>query len=292
MKLAHLRQKLEGEPLELIEHISVDDDSFLAGWNILVDQFENPRLAYSAHLDKLMGQQWSDKSPPLTAKQIHRIRNDITENISALKAAGAPVSYWDSIVVFACVKRLDTKLRKEWELHLGRSADIPSLAQFRDFLLSHARALESVEIATGAPAVAKGQHSSKPKGSAKVHVAAAPRQGPSATPSGKESRTCTLCKDQHPLFACSAFLSMSVDDRSRFVSARGVCANCTSPHHQTSACKSQKNCTTCRKRHHTLLCEKTDAPTFAQAIAKGNASASQSNAYPFRDQSSGASSSK
>lgn len=292
LKLAHLRQKLEGEPLELIEHISVDDDSFSAGWNILVDQYENPRLTYAAHLDKLVGKEWSDKNPPLNSKQIHRIRNDITENVNALKAVKAPVQYWDPIIVFAGVKRLDSKLRKEWELHLGRSTEIPTLAQFRDFLLSNARALESVEIAAGAPQpkanAPRSQFSGKAQTAARVHVAAAPQQQPSAAASFKEALKCKLCKGNHALYSCNSFNEMTQDDRSRFVKARNLCLNCTSSLHTTNACKSQRSCGICHQRHHTLLCDKPSAPSFAQ-VASAAQSPALTNAYPFKNQNGGAS---
>lgn len=279
MKLAFLRQNLEGEPLDLIEHISVDDESFASGWDILRDQYENSRLIYAAHVDKLLGKEWMEGSPPLTAAQIHRIRNDITENVNALKAVNAPVQHWSPIIILAAVKRLDAKLRKNWELHLGDSTEMPSLQTFKTFLLTHARAVECIEINGGVTTAVASKSAAKPptkaqagsQFSTKPQTTFAPTNSFQSQSQSQGSRTCFKCKGPHLTIHCGDFRSMNRDDKSRFVDAHQLCRNCVGSH-ATQNCRSNNNCYHCGERHHSLLCpiqdsqpESSNHATYSQA---------------------------
>lgn len=72
-----------------------------------------------------------------------------------------------------------------------------------------------------------------------------------ATPS--HTRECSICKQDHFVFACKAFLKMPVADRSKAIKNSKLCLNCLrSTSHKAKDCTS-RGCKSCDRRHNTLL---------------------------------------
>lgn len=65
---------------------------------------------------------------------------------------------------------------------------------------------------------------------------------------------CLLCNlDNHPLYKCSTFNQMAIDERREYVRKQNLCFNCLRRGHSSSKCKSENRCTKCRKMHHSIL---------------------------------------
>ncbi|XP_062558135.1 uncharacterized protein LOC134223013 [Armigeres subalbatus] len=91
------------------------------------------------------------------------------------------------------------------------------------------------------------------------------------------SGRCVACKDSHHLFQCSVFQKLSVADKDAMLKSHGLCRNCFRPGHQAKDCLSKFRCRICRRRHHTLVCFKSEkGNTASVAEAAGGSHPSNS----------------
>ncbi len=68
------------------------------------------------------------------------------------------------------------------------------------------------------------------------------------------AHSCIVCNtDQHPLYSCAQFKSLSHDRMLSTLKDNNICLNCLRPGHYVRQCRSQHRCRRCRKPHHTLL---------------------------------------
>ncbi|KAH1028371.1 hypothetical protein HUJ05_001729 [Dendroctonus ponderosae] len=66
------------------------------------------------------------------------------------------------------------------------------------------------------------------------------------------SPICTFCKQNHTVYNCQEFLSLSLKERNSVAKKDKWCLNCLRNNHATEQCRSQP-CKKCSKRHTTLL---------------------------------------
>ncbi|XP_070854758.1 uncharacterized protein [Drosophila suzukii] len=64
---------------------------------------------------------------------------------------------------------------------------------------------------------------------------------------------CSLCQQNHVLGRCPDFLAKDCFARKVIVDRSKACINCLSASHSLSQCSSNRNCSQCGQRHHTLL---------------------------------------
>ena len=63
---------------------------------------------------------------------------------------------------------------------------------------------------------------------------------------------CSVCGNNHKLYACDKFKEFSVIDRRLAVKKLNLCFNCLNSNHYTQQCMS-RSCTKCNRKHNTLL---------------------------------------
>ncbi|XP_076301460.1 uncharacterized protein LOC143219342 [Lasioglossum baleicum] len=247
-RFQYLLSCVTGEASDLVTNIAITDAGFTAAWSILVETYENSRLLVAAHLNTLydLPQVRSE-----SAEQLQSLRNKATLTINALKILERPVAEWDDLLVFFVTKKLDSRSRKAWELHLGNTSQCPKFSELDTFLKSRVRALRTIEQSISEEASGTLANS----GAKSNRVRATSLHGAAVAKS-----VCELCKAHHTLGQCSSFKSKSAAQRFDFVKETNRCVNCLSPHHATRKCTSSYNCTICNKRHHTLL-HFNDAPS-------------------------------
>ena len=67
------------------------------------------------------------------------------------------------------------------------------------------------------------------------------------------SMSCPVCKKAHRIYACPAFLSLSLNGRHQRTKELRLCFNCLKEGHSIKSRSSKKFCQTCNKKHNTLL---------------------------------------
>ena len=63
---------------------------------------------------------------------------------------------------------------------------------------------------------------------------------------------CFFCSGAHSIYTCDYFRKKSVSERLEFIKANKLCFNCLAKH-QVNECKSQKTCSFCHLKVHSLL---------------------------------------
>ncbi|XP_058839198.1 uncharacterized protein LOC131694734 [Topomyia yanbarensis] len=138
------------------------------------------------------------------------------------------------------------------------------------FLRSYCQVLERCEV--DKPSSSKS--AAKPPSIAKP--SAPPRTSHPVT-SNQSEILCEVCAGQHSNYKCPSF--MSVDQRVTKVIQIGLCFNCLRKGHQLRACPSDKSCSKCSKKHHTLLhFEQLLQPEPKQQNSSGSNSLQEANA--------------
>ena len=65
---------------------------------------------------------------------------------------------------------------------------------------------------------------------------------------------CPLCENLgHVLYRCTAFKGKSINDRQKIVKEARLCFNCLRSGHIVANCKSDRSCSECGGRHHSML---------------------------------------
>ncbi|XP_076299352.1 uncharacterized protein LOC143218193 [Lasioglossum baleicum] len=242
-RFQYLLSCLKGEASDLVENIAITDAGYTVAWDILVANYDNTRLLVSTHLETLydLAHVRSD-----SADQLRSLRDKANKARKALINLERPVDHWDDVLVFLVTKKLDDESRKAWELELGHRTDCPTFCELDEFLQSRIRALHTIKPSTSGSA-------SRNANAAATNCKASRFRATSLHGSAAAKSPCALCNANHPLGQCASFKSKSAAQRFEFAKKTNRCINCLSPHHPTSKCTSRYNCSTCKKRHHTLL---------------------------------------
>ena len=80
---------------------------------------------------------------------------------------------------------------------------------------------------------------------------------------------CLLCKGNHPLYKCEAFIKMDVWSRTERVLEIKDCENCFSWRHRAAECLAGA-CYQCNVKHNSMLCHKKAAAKAHQALPLPN----------------------
>ena len=81
-----------------------------------------------------------------------------------------------------------------------------------------------------------------------------------------EVKDCTLCekklnkKERHLLFMCPSFKRMNLKEKCELLQKEERCFNCLAQGHGSRSCQSTRTCSSCQKRHHSLICIKNALP--------------------------------
>ncbi|XP_051155226.1 uncharacterized protein LOC127277872 [Leptopilina boulardi] len=179
--------------------------------------------------------------------EIARVNNHSVENLkllhdttnktpAALKNLGRPVSEWSDLLIFIVTSKLDSPSLKEWEMQLESSTEYPTYEKLDEFLATRIRALEAIQATKITSENLKSSKSSSVKGHAASVIS-----------------KCPLCKENHNLYKCSQFKSLSVDRRKEIAQNNHCCFNCLIPGHRPYSCVSEFTCAKCHRKHNTLL---------------------------------------
>ncbi|XP_076660019.1 uncharacterized protein LOC143363291 [Halictus rubicundus] len=228
-RLHFLCSSLKGEASNAIAHLPITDNNFAVAWKLITSRYENKRRLTTTHLTTLFS---LPKVTSESAPELRNLRDRINASTQALKSA---------IIVFLGVQNLDGSSRKAWELKLETASEFPTYAEFDTFLESRSRALEAMApIQIGAPTETLTVKRPKAKSLA-THATAV------------STVTCPVCRQNHLIYRCPAFVAQSPSDRYNIIKTQRRCINCFSAKPANAQCPSQHHCKECKQRHHTLL---------------------------------------
>ncbi|XP_066145931.1 uncharacterized protein [Euwallacea fornicatus] len=235
-KLIYLRSSLKDEPARLLESLEMVGSNFEIAQRILRDRYENKNLIVNSYIKNVLN------VPTVTRSNAQNLREFVTQvrcNIGALANFNVSERLADLIFIQILTQKLDFHLKRSFESERDNS-EYPTLTEFIDFLEKKCKVLESLSTSDKTP---------KPRGSHyhSHHISLDNRDQ-------ANHFKCFLCKAQtHRIYACSKFLSLSPEERSKVVKNGRACINCLASGHWSINCKSASTCKTCHKKHNTLL---------------------------------------
>ena len=111
------------------------------------DIFGNTEAAFLSALDALTA-----ALPPIGSavlNDLRSLRDRSRAALTALKNLSRPVEYWDDVLIFHFVRKLDKESHREWEMRMGEDELYPSLADWDAFINVRIRTLESLASSRG-----------------------------------------------------------------------------------------------------------------------------------------------
>ena len=133
---------------------------------------------------------------------------------------------------------LDQASKFAWQQHTHERRDVPSIHELLEFVDWRAQASEL----------------SSPREAEHKYIASEKKIKTRTSYRITTERKYTACnKATHPLYACTSFLALSIDERQAIVRRQGLCMNCLRHGHFASQCQSLQKCEKCHGTHHTLL---------------------------------------
>lgn len=227
-KLYYLRSSLTGEALASIKDLSTTSVNYQVAFEIIKNRFSNKRKIIYSHVDTILN---------IKSLNLRSLINTIDQHMRCLQSLEVPVEKWDAIIVPIVLSKLDTKLIREWELHINSSIQkhsLPSYKQLIEYLLerSSAYSFSSNRQIT---------YQKTPK-----IVTALAKQRP-------QTQSCVFCKENHLIYGCKNFLAKTPSERLKWVKETKMCINCLKVGHFIRDCTSQSRCKNCNSNHHSLL---------------------------------------
>lgn len=193
-----------------------------------------------------------------------------------MRTLGCATHHWDPITLHLLVRLLDPETREAWEVKLGSTTAWPTFAQFEEFLVGRARALENLSLHTLVFTPQK-EHltgsTNKSRNKVAAHI---------ATPSTiSDQSVCPLCGSSHYLAKCERYRTKTLQQKRDVIQKQRRCFNCLGPY-TASKCNSTKRCLKCGKKHHTSIHESNVHPSknTTQTLAKSAATSTKENLKP------------
>lgn len=238
-KMHYLKISLAEAPAKIIKHLPTTANSFKSAWKLLCDSFMNKRSIIEANLDNLFAMKVLEENDADGIREIISTTNNL---LSALEQQGIDTRTWSPILVYMLEHRLHEKSLQFWEESLKGSKEMPELKQMMEFLETRIhieRRNKQRKELTCSPILPE-QH------------AVAFASQPSTTPGKTYKYRCNICNQAHLAYDCPKFLNLSVDQRIKLVTTKGLCEMCLGKH-TPEQCKTRRACEECDKKHHKLL---------------------------------------
>ncbi|XP_076661047.1 uncharacterized protein LOC143364788, partial [Halictus rubicundus] len=234
-----LKNALRGEATAVIDSLNATEGNYLVAWDLLCKRCNKPRKIINAHLKLLLDLPEVTRDTPINLRQL---AEQTQVHVNALKAAKQPTEHWDTILIYIVSSKLDKNTRRAWERTL-EDEDIPKFTQLLDFINKRARGDDfgTETLNTNKSSTVQDTVRSKPQVRTRSYVS-----------TNERKQICIVCKGEHPIYACTKFLQLSVRDRLDTVKRGKLCMNCFRPNHIAANCR-LGNCRKCDRKHHTLL---------------------------------------
>lgn len=242
-KLQYLKGYLNGEAEQLIRYIPVTGCNYAQCWRQLEERYSNKKYLSHSILKRLLSQKNATSENAAFLKDLIDTSSDC---LNALSNLGIDVKSWDIIIIHLLSLKLDAETRKQWELNVTanvKSDELPTFAQFREFITGRYRALEFIDPKPSyRPAIPNVRPANSQVNYQKtLHVTEVTKM------------SCEYCNEDHKLCFCKGFACLDYDAKHEFVSNNRLCFNCLGNNHSVRFCQKATKCQICSRRHHSLL---------------------------------------
>nr|XP_029734311.1 uncharacterized protein LOC115269623 [Aedes albopictus] len=247
-KFYYLRSSLSNAALQLIQTIPISANNYPVAWKLLVDHFQNPARLKQTYVDSLFDFYPLKRE---SAAELHSLAEKFEANVKVLQQLGERTEFWDVLLIRLLSTRLDSTTRRDWE----EFASSKGTVIFKDllaFIQRRVTVLQSIQAKVG---------DINPSNQQKKPVQ---RAVSSHGASQVSQRKCIVCSDHHPLYLCTTFAKLPIDEKEKEVRRHQLCRNCLRKGHHAKECSSSTNCRKCRGRHHSQLCSESSTSSTSK----------------------------
>ena len=217
-KLAYLRDAIRDPPTRSLLFSGTEDSGYYSEIvDLLKQRFDKRRIIHATYCRTL-----ADVGPvKATCSDLNAFADKLSQAVSGLVHTGQ----FDgpSIITSLCVSSLNRTLQVEWELHTKEHKDVPSIQELITFVSQRADALAGQLVQTTSTITKPELKPDPPRRTrAAVHT---------TQPTAGFKYDCLICPgEKHPLYLCSKFNSMSLDQRAAHTRTNNVFRSACSPH--------------------------------------------------------------
>lgn len=259
-KMSYLLSCLEGEALSVVKNIPMTNANYFIAWESLLKRYQNTRLLISLHVNNVLD------LPVLhnpSVKQLRRFLSVLNENIEALKALDEEISQENLILTSHLLRKFDSDFRHHFEQSRSDNSVTPKLDELTKYIESHCVNLEAANLTNVGSSL---------KGTLGHHTQVKPPQRSNKSALIATPRTvCTFCSGaDHKIYQCKGFLKLTSQEMYNFVKGKNLCTNCLGDKHNVKECKSWRTCSTCKRKHHSLLHFMDSENNPSPNVSKGN----------------------
>ncbi|XP_073955670.1 uncharacterized protein [Choristoneura fumiferana] len=263
-KIQYLIGCLSGKALNICSGISPTSQNYDIIWQALLAKYQDTRVQASMYLDKMINQR-----PGQSA-------DNLLDNFCTAEAALQQLqidNLADFMITHIALSKLDKSTLNLFE-QAHRHIDIPKFAELKKFLSEQSK-LTALHGPTPSSTQSSNKQFSKPapqlpqinKTKAFHSQIAAPqvsnKYDNNHNLQTQQFQLCKVCNanSSHPLFKCEYFLNQNTQTRNDIVRQHSFCINCLGFHH-VNTCKSTNKCSSCNRKHHSLLHYETNNNNF------------------------------
>ncbi|XP_058816019.1 uncharacterized protein LOC131679327 [Topomyia yanbarensis] len=261
-KFHYLKGCLQGEPKSLIDPLQITKANYQVAWDLLLKRYNNSKQLKKRQVQALFN---LPTLPKESVTDLHVLIEGFERIVQTLDQIIQSADYKDLLLVNILTTRLDPVTRRGWE-EFSAMKETDTLADLFDFLRRRLQVLDCLPTTVDTRGAQQQQQIQ-----AKQRLPPVKTSYSSTHMSGGR---CVACSSNHPLYQCSAFQRMEVTERDGLLKTHSLCRNCFRTGHQAKECQSKYSCRSCKGRHHTLVCFKserdTDKDTKVAAVARGN----------------------
>ncbi|XP_055918553.1 uncharacterized protein LOC129950651 [Eupeodes corollae] len=270
--LQRLQKCLNGPAREAVTSMLINKENVPEIIEELKFRFGRPDILVRNQLQKI--QQFPAMKQNKT-DQILDYSTQVRNVVALLKASKSEHSLQNSIILEELVGKLPEDKQYEWVKHATTLTKNTTIEDFSKWLCQLARVVCLMPPPSSPPAQTSNS---------RLKPQTQPRRmlyvNNNASTTGQEGSyptltfKCYLCGDNHFISNCSAYSSLSVDDRWQKVKSLHLCFSCLRKGHSTANCRKRKMCgiQECRKYHHTSLHDESshlrNHSVFADAAAQ------------------------
>lgn len=256
-KFHYLKLSLKGSAELVVESVQFSADNYLVAWELLLNRYNNCHLLVHNHIKALFSIQPLTKESPTS---IRRLIDTILKNLRALKMLGEPTDYWDTLINYIIVSKLDQTTEREWEQHKhsnfkenhDNSKVTLKTSDLLQFLKQRADMLETLLVSHGKHNnISNKKQFTHTHDNSKVHCNVSSNKPPTDS-QYRVKKSCVMCNGKHPLYSCQKFLDLDVNAKLKLTDNHKLCRNCLRFGHTVSDCRFGP-CRQCNKKHNSLL---------------------------------------
>jgi hypothetical protein len=245
-KLLYLKTALKYEPFELIKNFSATNENFAAAWSVLKERYQHTRKIFESNFKAILN------LPNLTFESydgLKKMLDTYTNHMKAIEVRKIPIANTHPFIIYLLTEKFDSYTRKHWAEELKGSKELPTEAQFKNFLqirisiAEHARQYPQRHFSNNNRHKIENENQNKQVASFQTHM---------NDRTNERKPKCTFCGNAHRPYECTSFREADLKQKYKLVREKSLCINCLYQHH-VDTCKSKYKCNQCNAKHHSML---------------------------------------